>query len=82
MRPDVINGSFKQEEFTTDSGLKGMHVSYDLKLKAGGRSIPARNHIYIVNNRKGACVGIGYTTLVEKDTEGVHQMIRQTLRLQ
>ena len=39
-------------------------------------------HVYFVQNKKGACVGIFYVAPVESDSEAVHEMIRKTLILQ
>lgn len=79
--PDVIKGSFRREDFETANGLKGVHVSYDLKVEQNGRKGTGRTHLYILQNRKGKVVGIAYTTIAERDDEEVHQMIRSTLRL-
>jgi hypothetical protein len=81
-RQMVVTDSFKQEDFTTDTGLSGVHVSYDLAVERSSGTRHARTHVYVVKNKKGCCVGVSYSTLAERDSEAVHQMIRKTLILQ
>ena len=82
LRPEVIQDSFKQEKFATDSGLTGVHISYDLELEAKGKKVRTRNHVYIVQNARGAIVGVSVSAVASRDIEPVHQMIRKTLRLE
>jgi hypothetical protein len=82
LRPEVIKDSFKQEKFTTDSGLTGVHISYELELEANGKKVKGRNHVYVVQNARGAIVGLSVGAVASRDIEPVHQMIRKTLRLE
>jgi hypothetical protein len=82
LRAEVIKDSFKQEKFATDSGLTGIHISYDLELEAKGKKVRSRNHVYIVQNAQDATVGVSISAVASRDVEPVHQMIRKTLRLQ
>jgi hypothetical protein len=82
LRLDTIKGSFKQDNFTTDSGLAGVHVCYDVNLDVKGQNVRTRNHLYIVQNARKFTVGVAVVTLAAEDSEVVHQMIRKTLRLQ
>jgi hypothetical protein len=80
--PNVTEGSVKLRNFTTDSGLPGIRVSCDLDGEAGGRVYRARNYMYIVKNKQGACVAVTYDTMADKDSETIHRMILRTLRLE
>lgn len=75
----AVKDSFRQEEFTTQSGLRGIHVSYTQRHEQQGRVTETRNHNYIVTNRKGRCVSISYIALARGDSETVHQMVRKSL---
>ena len=82
LRPDVIKESFQQEKFTTDSGLAGVHVSYDIDVEVKGRKMKGRNHVYIVQNARHSTVGVSVSAVASRDLEPVHEMIRKTLRLE
>jgi len=82
LRPEAIKDSFKQEKFVTDTGLTGIHISYDLEIEAKGRKIKSRNHVYVIQNAQDSIVAVSVSAVASRDLESVHQMIRKTLRLE
>jgi hypothetical protein len=78
---EAIKDSFRQEEFTAESGLRGLHLGYAQRSEKEGRVTEARSHNYIVTNRESRCVSISYIATAASDSETVHQMIRKSLRL-
>ena len=80
--PEVSQDSFKQEDFASDSGVRGIHFSYEYSVAEHGVTSKLRAHNYLFQNKKGHCVGINYVTLADRDSDAVHQMIRKTLILQ
>jgi hypothetical protein len=79
---DSDKTSFRQEEFTTASGLTGVHLSYSSHHQKGGTVTEMRSHNYIVKNKDGRCVAISYIVSAGAESDSVHQMVRKTLRLQ
>lgn len=80
--PEVVIGdSFKQEPFVTDSGLAGVHVSYDAEEEKKQGKVKSRVHVYFVQNAEGCIVKVLVREIAPHDPEPVHQMIRKTLRL-
>lgn len=77
-----VKDSFRQEEFKTDGGVQGVHLSYTSRSEKDGNVTDVRSHNYIVKNREGRCVSISYMATAEKDAEAVHEMIRRSLKLQ
>jgi hypothetical protein len=77
-----IKDSFRQEEFTTESGLYGLHLSYAQRSERDGRVTETHSHNYVVTNRESRCVSISYIATGTNDSETVHQMIRKSLKLQ
>jgi len=73
---------FREEEFTTESGLHGLYVASARRYENDGRVTEARSHNYIVVNRGGRCVSINYMADAVSDSDVVNQMIRKSLRLQ
>ena len=80
-RPEVPRESFTQEEFTTDGGLRGIHISWTTNEK-GPKVLKSRAHLYLFTNRRGCCVCVMYVVDAERDSQQVHEMIKRTLRLQ
>ena len=79
--PKAIKDSFKQESIALQSGVQVIYVTYSHQPeKAGGSE--SRSHNYIVKNREGRGVTINYITMASSDSEAVHQMIRETLKLE
>jgi len=79
---DVLRTSLKQEDFNAESGIGGVHLSYNTKIETNGRKWLNRRHLYLIRNNQGTCVGVCYVVVANRDTEVVHQMIRNTLVLQ
>jgi hypothetical protein len=77
----AVPDSFKQEDFTSDSGLTGVHLSY-----TGGTAdslIPdTRSHNFITKNMLGKCVSISYITSVSNESPAVIEAIRKTVRVE
>jgi len=83
--PGVWQDSFKQEDFTSDSGIRGIHLSYecsDPKHPEHKEASKLRTHHYVFTNRVGRCVVIFYLNFADRDSDTVHQMIRKTLILE
>ena len=80
--PKAVKDSFKQEQFTTESGLQGVRVSYSQQSEKDGRATESRSYNYIVRNRESRGVGVNYIATAQSDSDAVHLMIRKTLRLQ
>jgi hypothetical protein len=79
---DSAKDSFREEDFVTESGLKGVHLSYTSRPEKNGAVTQIRSHNYIVQNGEGRCVAISYLTTVRTESDGVHQMIQKTLKVQ
>jgi hypothetical protein len=83
--PGVWQDSFKQEDFTSDSGVRGIHLSYecsDPRHPERKMESKLRTHNYVFPNRVGRCVSILYLTPADRDSDTVHQMILKTLILE
>ena len=80
--PDADKDSFRQEDFSTQSGLAGVHLSYSSRSQKDGKVTEMHSHNYIVKNKEGRCVAISYLAPARADADAVHQMIRGTLKLQ
>jgi hypothetical protein len=77
----AVRDSFRQEAITVPSGARVIYVTYRQQpVKEGGDE--SASHNYIVQNREGLGVAINYITMTRADSDAVHQMIRQTLRVQ
>lgn len=83
--PGVWPDSFKQEDFSSDSGIRGIHFSYECSdPQHPERKVTSklRIHKYLFHNRVGRCVVISYLTPADRDSDTVDQMIRKTLILE
>ncbi len=85
MNPEIVPGSLKENKFTTDAGLAGIHLAFDEQTETNGKKARSHNSIYIVQNARGVTVGlfviasgVGHEPT---DLESADQMIRKTLRL-
>lgn len=78
----AVKDSFKEEQFVTESGLQGIRVSYSQTSEKDDQPIESRSYNYILRNREGHGVGVNYIATSKSDSDEVHQMIRQTLKLQ
>lgn len=79
---EAVRDSFRQEEFATESGLRGLHVSYVQRSQKDGAQIEMHSHNYLVTNRAGRCVSISYLAPARNDSDVVHEMVAKSLRLQ
>jgi hypothetical protein len=77
----AIPDSFKQENFSTDTGLPGIHISYTGRSKADGPP-DMRSHSFVTHNMLGKCVAISYITSPEKESPAVLEAIQKTLRVE
>lgn len=78
---NVVADSFKQEDFTTDSGSRGIHLSYS----AGSENSTTpdrRSHSFITRNMRGKCVSVSYITSPSAESAAVLEAIRKTLRVE
>lgn len=78
---EAVKDSFRQEEFATESGVRGVHLSYAQRSEKDGHVTEMHSHNYIVMNRAGRCVSISYLAPAANDSDAVHQMVRKSLRL-
>jgi hypothetical protein len=77
----VVADSFKQEDFTSESGLIGIHLSYTAASK-NSATPNDRSHRFITHNRKGQCVSVSYITSPAAEATEVLQAISKTLRVE
>jgi hypothetical protein len=80
--PGVWQDSFKQEDFISDSGIRGIHLVYecsDPRHPEHKMESKLRTHHYVFQNKVGRCVVIFHLTPADGDTGTVHQMILKTL---
>jgi hypothetical protein len=78
--PKSVKDSFRQESITVESGAQVIYISYSQQPE--GETPEGRSHNYIVKNREGRGVAINYITNARTDSDAVHKMIRQTLRVE
>lgn len=83
-RPDLVPDSLQEEKFTTDAGLAGVHLVFDVQTERNGQKAKSHNSIYFVKNARGVNVwlflsasGVGHEPA---DIRPADQMIRKTLR--
>jgi len=77
----AIPDSFKQEDFTTESGLRGIHLSYTGQ-SAKSTTPDMRSHSFITQARPGRYVSISYITSPDVESGAVLEAIRKTLRVE
>jgi hypothetical protein len=81
--PGAVKSSFRQENFTSDSGLQGEHVSYHAQQpERDGTVTKLQLHSFIVQRQDGRFITISYITTEQIDSSGVCQMIQKSLKLQ
>lgn len=85
VNPKIAPGSLKEDKFTTDAGLTGIHLDFDEQTETNGKEARSHNSVYIVQNARGVTVGlfviasgVGHEPT---DLKSADQMIRKTLRL-
>jgi hypothetical protein len=77
----VVADSFKQEDFTTDSGLNGIHLSYTAG-SANSTTPDRRSHSFITHNMVGKCVSVSYITSPSDESVVVLEAICKSLRVE
>lgn len=77
----AIPDSFKQENFSTDSGLNGVHLSYTSRSDRP-READTRSHSFITRNGSRRYVSISYITSPSNESAAVLQAIGKTLRVE
>ena len=77
----ALPDTFKQEDFVSESGLNGIHLSYTAQ---SSKSSPPdmRSHSFITQNRRGQCVSVSYITSPDAESLAVLEAIRKTLRVE
>jgi hypothetical protein len=78
---NVTKGSVNQEVFTSKNGIKGILISYEYLSKGERHDKKLQAHVYLFKNKNGKCVTINYVTLIEKNSDLIDRMIRDTLTL-
>jgi hypothetical protein len=73
--------SFKQEDFTTASGLAGVHFAYTGKSSKSDTS-ELRSHHFITHNMHNRCISISYITSPELESSDTIAAITKTLRVE
>lgn len=97
LQQGLIESSWKEEPFATESGLHGVHASFNREYPApfrGGTVLMATTtHEYLVTNAQSRCVCVHYVgasssnarpgdTISATTSEEVQRMIRRTLRVE
>lgn len=81
----IVPGSLKEDKFTTDAGLAGVHFAFDQQRERNGKRIKDCSSIYIVQNARGVSVFLAVSASGAGDEptnlDSTDRMIRKTLRL-
>jgi hypothetical protein len=72
---------FNQQEFTTATGLAGVHFSYTSKSTKSDTAGVVSHH-FITRNMLGRCVSISFITSTDVESAAVLESIRKTLRVE
>jgi hypothetical protein len=73
--------SFQREDFTSDSGSRGIRLSYTT-WSLNSQTPDARSHSFITQNKLGQSVSISYITSPDHESAAVLEAIRKTLRVE
>lgn len=76
---NTIKGTFKQNEFVSNSGVPVVRISYDYGNKGESSSKKYRAYLYLFQNKRRNCIAIYYILAAHKDSARVDQMIQDTL---
>jgi hypothetical protein len=79
--PQAVKGSYVQERFISDSGLRGIHVCFRQRAENTGEQTVTQCHHSLVRNQCGRCVAVNFLADAHGDAATVDQMIRSTLSL-
>jgi hypothetical protein len=84
---ELIESSYKEEPFATESGMEGAHISFTRQHVAanpgsGGMTLMTpTTHYYVFTNAHSQAVVLMYDTVSGSESEEVQRMIRRTLRV-
>jgi len=78
---EAVKDSFRQEPFSTESGVRGVQLSYAQRTEKDGRVTEMHSHNYVLTNHAGRCVSISYISTAANDSDTVQQLIRKSLKL-
>jgi len=85
VRPDarknsgLIESTYAEEPFKTESGLTGVQASYTQKYWAGSL-IPLTTHNFVFTNANSQYVVLRYHTAAGQESEEVERMIQKSLQ--
>lgn len=85
---DLIESSYKEEPFATESGMEGAHICFTRqhvapKPRSGGATLMTpTTHYYVFTNAHSRAVVLKYLTVSGTESEEVQRMIRRTLRVE
>jgi len=77
----AVKDSFKQEPFTTDSGLAGIHISYSAHSAKDGPA-DVHTHSFVSHNMYKRFFSISYITSPETESPAVIQAIQKSMRVE
>lgn len=84
---ELIESSYKEEPFATESGMEGAHISFTRQHvapnpRSGGMTLMTpTTHYYVFTNAHSRAVVLMYLTVSGSESEEVQRMIRRTLRV-
>jgi hypothetical protein len=84
---ELIESSYKEEPFATESGMQGAHISFTRQHvapnpRSGGMTLMTpTTHYYVFTNAHSRAVVLMYLTVSGSESEEVQRMIRRTLRV-
>jgi hypothetical protein len=84
---ELIESSYKEEPFATESGMEGAHISFTRQHvspnpRSGGMTLMTpTTHYYVFTNAHSRAIVLMYLTVSGTESEEVQRMIRRTLRV-
>jgi hypothetical protein len=84
---ELIESSYNEEPFATESGMQGAHISFTRQHvapnpRSGGMTLMTpTTHYYVFTNAHSRAVVLMYLTVSGSESEEVQRMIRRTLRV-
>jgi hypothetical protein len=84
---ELIESSYKEEPFATESGMEGAHISFTRQHvtpnpRSGGMILMTpTTHYCVFTNAHSRAVVLMYLTVSGSESEEVQRMIRRTLRV-
>ena len=80
--PTTTKHSFRRQTFISETGVRGICVSYLQRTEQDRQISEVQNRHYLIKNRGGRCVVINYLASAAGDSDAVNRTIRNTLALQ